>query len=282
MEWRNGTEKDIDNVLQIPSVFLNVSKGQTAPKADLEKVWGKQMSTDDIVLEILNKGELQVGEKERNAELDRMHTEVIDIVAGRVVDPTTKRVYTTGMIEKALDILSQQGAQAGSGKDTGSKTGSGAGTPGTQDGSSSGVSNGDAPKSKAKAGHIWTGVVTTKSAKSQALDAMKALITHQPIPVMRARMRLRVTCPTSALKQAVKSASKPMNGEDGEQIKATGTVKDRILSIIETVEAQDVVGEEWEATGFAEPGALKSLSDFLGAETKGRGKVEVLEMHEGE
>lgn len=236
------------------------------------------MSTDDIVLEILKTGELQVGEKERNAELERMHTEVIDIVAGRVVDPTTKRVYTTGMIEKALDILSQQGAQAGPAKDSGSKTGSGAGTPGTQDGSV--VSNGDAAKIKSKSTAIWTGVVTTKSAKSQALDAMKALIAHQPIPVMRARMRLRVTCPTSFLKQAVKSAPK-ISGDDSDS-KATGTVKDRILSAIESVESQDVLSEEWEVTGFAEPGALKTLSDFLGAETKGRGKVEVLETHEGE
>lgn len=269
-------------MLQIPSVFLNVSKGQAAPKADLEKIFGKNTSTDDIILEILNKGELQVGEKERQAELERLRTEVIDIVAGKLVDPGTKRVYTPGMIEKALDILSQQGVQASGSKAMGSKSASGTASPGTPN-----VTNGESPqveswKGKGRASHTWTGVVTTKSAKSQALDAMKALITHQPIPVMRARMRLRVTCPTSVLKQAVRSVPKGGTVEDGDLLKATGTVKDRILSNIEVIESQEVIGEEWEATGLTEPGALKALTDLLGSESKGKGRVEVLGMHEGE
>lgn len=265
--------------MQIPNVFLNVSKGQTAPTADLHKAFGKE-SVDNIVLEILNKGELQVGEKERHAEMDRMHAEVIDIVAGKVVDPKTKRVYTPGMIEKALDILSKKGALAHD-EDHTSKPASGTVTPGTQndDADKPDSSKPDAPNEpKAKPMAIWTGVVTTKSAKSQALDAMKALIAHQPIPVQRARMRIRVTCPTQFLKQAAKAAQKHTHDEEIGQGKATGTIKDRIVATIESIESQDTVGEEWEITGFAEPGALKILSDFLGGETKGRGKVEVLEM----
>lgn len=279
LEWRSRTEKDLDNVLQIPSVFLNVSKGQTAPGAELAKAFGKDMSVDDVVLEILNKGELQVGEKERHAELDRMHAEVIDIVAGKVVDPKTKRVYTAGMIEKALDILSQQGAQS-HGKDIDSKSASGTATPGTP--ARSGESA-DGAHGKDKAQVVWKGVSTTKSAKSQALEAMKALIAYQPIPVQRARMRIRVTCPASVLKQAVKSAPKSTDNEN--QTKPTGTVKDLILGVIETVDSQDTSGDEWEVTGFAEPGALKILGDLLSAETKGRGNVEVLEMavmHDGD
>jgi ribosome maturation protein SDO1 len=38
------------------------------------------------------------------------------------------------------------------------------------------------------------------------------------------------------------------------------------------------VGSEWEVTGFVEPGAFKGLSDFIGNETKGQGRVEVLDM----
>lgn len=278
LEWRSGTEKDLDNVLQIPQVFLSVSKGQTAPTGELHKAFGKDVSVDDAVLEILNKGELQVGEKERHAELERMHAEVIDIVAGKVVDPKTKRVYTPGMIEKALDILSQK-----HGKDaTDSKSGSSTMTPGTPFG---GKADGEARSDKSEAGSKspkWAGVVTTKSAKSQALEAIRALVALQPIPIQRARMRIRVTCPTSSLKQAVKEP-KPQNSKTDEdgisgQTKSTGTVKDRIVSTIETVESQDTLGEEWEVTGFAEPGALKILAEFLGSQSKGRGNVEVLEM----
>lgn len=275
MEWRSGIETDLDNVLQIPNVFLNVSKGQTAPREDLEKAFGKGKSTDDIVLEMLKKGELQVGEKERAAQSERVHNEVIGIVASKLVDPRTKRVYTFGMIEKALDMLSSHAHNNSAEKSgaAGSGAGSGAGTPATGD-------DGEAKPNRIKE-HNWTGVVTTKSAKSQALEAMKALIAHQPIPVARARMRLRVSCPTNVLKQALKAAGNKgaaAKEDDGGEQRAPGTVKDKILGYVEQVETQDVVGSEWEVVGFVEPGAFKALSDFIGNETKGQGRVEVLDM----
>ncbi|KAF7559775.1 hypothetical protein G7046_g4384 [Stylonectria norvegica] len=268
LEWRSGIETDLDNVLQIPNVFLNVSKGQTAPKDDLEKAFGKGKATDDIILEILKKGEMQVGEKERHAQLERVHNEVVSIVASKLVDPRTKRVYTSGMIDKALDMLSSQAHNPDKAKDAAAAT-----TAAPEAGEDS------EPKPKAKE-HTWTGVSATKSAKSQALEAMKALIAHQPIPVARARMKLRVTCSTSVLKQAVKSGAKAAHKDDeeGGDHKAHGSVKDQILSYIEEVEHQDVVGSEWELTGFVEPGAFKDLSDFIGNETKGQGRVEVLDM----
>ena len=279
LEYRSGVETDLDNVLQIPSVFLSVSKGQTAPSQDLAKAFGPKTSVNDIIMEILNKGEMQVGEKERHAQLERVHNEVIDIVAGKLVDPKSKRVYTTGMIEKALDQLSSQGTQTHKheeGKNSGTAT------------PTNGEDGTEVCKGKAKEMPSWTGVVTTKSAKSQALDAMKALIAWQPIPVSRARMKLRVTCPTGLLKQAAKPAPKKDVHDDaadteGEKVK--GTVKDRILSYVEQVESQDDLGENWEVVGFVEPGAFKGLGEFIGGETKGRGRLEVLDMavvHEGD
>jgi len=272
--FRAGHETDIDNVLQIPNVFLNVSKGQVAPNDDIAKAFGKGVSRDDVVMEILKKGELQVGEKERAQELERVHKEVIEIVAGRLIEPKTKRVYTSGMIEKALEQLQSQGGHAGrhagkgavaEGQDRSkSRDESGTSTPTTA------TESADVPAEKPKA--IWTGVTTTKSAKSQALDAMKALIAHQPIPVARARMRLRISCPTSILKQSVKTAAK----SEGEEAQ-TGTVKDRILALVEQVETQDVTGDEWECVGFVEPGNYKILGEFINSQTKGRARAEVLD-----
>jgi ribosome maturation protein SDO1 len=271
LEWRNGNEKDLDNVLQIPNVFLNVSKGQAASTQDLEKAFGlgKNVTMDSIILEILNKGELQVGDKERHAQLDRTRNEVIDMVAARLVDPKTKRVYTTGIIEKALDQLSSLSHQPTA-------------APAAATDASETPTEPAEPKPKPKP--TWTGVVTTKSAKSQALDAIKALLAHQPIPVARARMRLRITCPTTILKQGIKSKPKADDEEDGES-KATGTVKDKILSLVEQVESQDVVSNDWECVGFVEPGSYKELTEFIGAHTKGKARVEVLDMavvHEGD
>ncbi|KAJ4421272.1 hypothetical protein N0V85_000257 [Neurospora sp. IMI 360204] len=275
LEWRSGIETDLDNVLQIPNVFLNVSKGQTAPTADLQKAFGKDTSVNDIILEILKKGEMQVGEKERGAQLERVHSEVVSIVASKLVDPRTKKVYTTGMIDKALDMLSSQAHQLQEKekeKEKKDAATSGAASPATGE-------SGEAKPQPTKSLPIWTGVSTNKSAKSQALEAMKALVAHQPIPVARARMRLRITCTTNVLKQAVKAPKGEANkdGEEGEK-KAPGTVKDKILSFVEQVESQDVMGQEWEMVGFVEPGAFKILSDFIGSETKGQGRVEVLDM----
>ncbi|KAL2260508.1 hypothetical protein VTK26DRAFT_5452 [Humicola hyalothermophila] len=302
LEWRSGIETDLDNVLQIPNVFLNVSKGQTAPSAELAKAFGKDKSVDDIILEILRKGELQVGEKERSAQLERVHNEVVSIVASKLVDPRTKRVYTTGMIEKALDMLSSMAHQhqqdnGNSSKSAANPSSSSSSQPGTGTGTGTGTATPTAsePPASASASRepndkdrrrlpTWTGVSTNKSAKSQALDAMRALIAHQPIPVTRARMRLRITCSTNVLKQAVKApkagkgTDATTKGEESGEQRAPGTVKDKILSFVEQVESQDVMGSEWEVVGFVEPGAFKGLSDFVGAETKGQGRVEVLDM----
>ncbi|KAK3951711.1 SBDS protein C-terminal domain-containing protein [Pseudoneurospora amorphoporcata] len=272
LEWRSGIETDLDNVLQIPNVFLNVSKGQTAPTAELQKAFGKDTSVNDIILEILKKGEMQVGEKERGAQLERVHNEVVSIVASKLVDPRTKKVYTTGMIDKALDMLSSQAHQLqAQEKEKKETTTSGAASPATGE-------SGEAKPQPTKSLPIWTGVSTNKSAKSQALEAMKALVAHQPIPVARARMRLRITCTTNVLKQPVKAPKgETKDGEEGEK-KAPGTVKDKILSFVEQVESQDVMSQEWELVGFVEPGAFKMLGDFIGGETKGQGRVEVLDM----
>lgn len=202
-----------------------------------------------------------MGEKERNAELERTKNEVIDIVSGKLVDPKTKRVYTTGMIEKALDQLSSAAASQQSEKEKGEAK---------EDGDE---------KAKAKELPKWTGVVTNKSAKSQALFAMKALIAHQPIPVARMQMKLRITCPTSVLKQSIKTAPKAQAGAEDKG--TVGTVKDAILGLMEKVESQDTVGAEWEAVGLIEPGAFKGLNELIEGQTKGRGNVEVLEMAVG-
>ncbi|GAA6043972.1 hypothetical protein JCM8097_003413, partial [Rhodosporidiobolus ruineniae] len=99
--WRTGAQKDLSEVLQIDDVFINVSKGQVAGAAELEKAFG---TTDrqEIITQILKKGELQVGEKERAVELEDLKREICTEVASRCVDPKTQRPHTVGMIEKAM------------------------------------------------------------------------------------------------------------------------------------------------------------------------------------
>jgi len=68
---------------------------------DLEKAFGTS-NINDIVKEILKKGEVQVGEKEREHDIASLRKELATLVAEKCVDPTTQRPYPVGMIEKAM------------------------------------------------------------------------------------------------------------------------------------------------------------------------------------
>jgi len=104
LDWRSGAETDLDEVVQIESIFFNVSKGALAPQEDLKKAFGTT-DTLEIIKEILKKGELQVGEKERNHELSSAWKEIVNLVCEKCVDPSSQRPYTSGMIEKAMSDI---------------------------------------------------------------------------------------------------------------------------------------------------------------------------------
>ncbi|XP_076245822.1 SBDS ribosome maturation factor [Calliopsis andreniformis] len=101
ISWRNKLEKNIDEVLQTHTVFVNVSKGQVAKKEDLIKAFNTDNQTE-ICKEILTKGELQVSDKERHSALDSMFKDIATTVADKCVNPESKRPYPVTMIEKAM------------------------------------------------------------------------------------------------------------------------------------------------------------------------------------
>lgn len=94
-------EKDIDEVLQTHTVFINVSKGQAAKKDALLRAFGKSDETE-VCKEILAKGELQVSEKERQSVLGSQLNNIINSVAASCVNPETRRPYPATIIEKSL------------------------------------------------------------------------------------------------------------------------------------------------------------------------------------
>ncbi|MBN3280739.1 SBDS protein, partial [Polyodon spathula] len=95
------SEKDLDEVLQTHSVFVNVSKGQVAKKEDFVKAFGTDDQTE-ICKQILAKGELQVSDKERHTQLEQMFRDIATIVAEKCVNPETRRPYTVNLIERAM------------------------------------------------------------------------------------------------------------------------------------------------------------------------------------
>lgn len=95
------SEKDIDEVLQTHTVFINVSKGQVAKKEDLIKAFGTDNQTE-ICKEILKKGELQVSDKERQSQIDQMFKDIANIVAQKCINPEMKRPYPVTVIQDAM------------------------------------------------------------------------------------------------------------------------------------------------------------------------------------
>uniref|UniRef100_A0A183BVH9 Ribosome maturation protein SBDS n=1 Tax=Globodera pallida TaxID=36090 RepID=A0A183BVH9_GLOPA len=97
LNWRNKMEKDIDEVLQTQTVFVNVSKGQLAKRDDLQAAFG----TEDQ-LEICKMGDLQVSDKERQVTSESSIKEVANLITNMCVNPETQRPYSLATIEKAL------------------------------------------------------------------------------------------------------------------------------------------------------------------------------------
>lgn len=103
-DWRLRVEKDLDEVLQIPQVFMNVSKGQVANNEDLLGAFGTT-NHDVIILEILDKGEIQLNEKERSANLQQKQNEFLNLISTKCINPRSKKRYPPSMIQKALNQL---------------------------------------------------------------------------------------------------------------------------------------------------------------------------------
>jgi len=103
VSWREGIEKDLDEVLQSHTVFVNVSKGEVAKKADLVKCF-EELGGDqtEICKLILTKGDLQVSDKERQAQQEAMFKDIATVISDKCVNPESKRPYPVSIIEKAM------------------------------------------------------------------------------------------------------------------------------------------------------------------------------------
>jgi len=93
LSYRNKIETDLKEVLQIDSVFSNVSKGTLWSGKDLLEIFG---TTDKLTIckEILDKGVLQVSEQERSALYESLYRDVASTVADKTVNPENNRPYT--------------------------------------------------------------------------------------------------------------------------------------------------------------------------------------------
>jgi ribosome maturation protein SDO1 len=101
LNWRNKIETDLDEVLQIDTIFINVSKGLLASSKDLLEAFGTS-DQKEVCREILNKGELQVSDQERAALYESIFRDIASIVADKTINTETDKPFTVSMIQNAM------------------------------------------------------------------------------------------------------------------------------------------------------------------------------------
>jgi ribosome maturation protein SDO1 len=101
VNYRQGVETDLSEVLQTDRVFVNVSKGEFANSSDLQKAFDTT-DQDEICRIILMKGSLQVSDMERSAHLESTLREIAAMVGEKCVNPQSNRPYTVDTIRDAM------------------------------------------------------------------------------------------------------------------------------------------------------------------------------------
>ena len=90
-----------DEVLQARTVFTNLEQGVAAKSEDLIEAFG----TDDeeaVCVEVLSKGEFQVSEEERQAQVEQLFRDVVTRVTDMCVNPETRMPYPLTTIERYM------------------------------------------------------------------------------------------------------------------------------------------------------------------------------------
>ncbi len=101
VDYRQGLETDLSEVLQTERVFTNVSKGEFAKAKDLQKIFGIS-DEEQIARMILSKGQVQVSDKERNQQLEKTNAQIAEWISKNCVQPSTDRPYTISQIRHAM------------------------------------------------------------------------------------------------------------------------------------------------------------------------------------
>jgi ribosome maturation protein SDO1 len=102
MEFRNGKNIDILDIIKVQKIFSDTRKGNVAKKNDLEYVFG---TTDvlEVAKQILMKGEIQVSSQFRKIQRDKKKKEIINLIHRNADDPVTHAPQPLARIEAAME-----------------------------------------------------------------------------------------------------------------------------------------------------------------------------------
>lgn len=102
INYRQGTETDLGEVLQTDRVFVNVTRGEFANAKLLKKAFGTYRDEMEICKLILDQGDVQVTDMERNARLENVAREISGMISERCLHPNTRRPYTSSQVRDAM------------------------------------------------------------------------------------------------------------------------------------------------------------------------------------
>ena len=103
-DYRDKKEKDINEVLQAKEIFSNAIKGDLVPKKVLKEVFPK-MTYQDIIKLILDKGDIQTGEKEREEGKANLKKYIANIIVQKTYNINNGLPFPQDTIELALDEI---------------------------------------------------------------------------------------------------------------------------------------------------------------------------------
>mmetsp|Transcript_5399 Transcript_5399/g.14226 ORF Transcript_5399/g.14226 Transcript_5399/m.14226 type:complete len:392 (-) Transcript_5399:103-1278(-) len=212
ISWRNQVEKDIDEVLQVHTIFANLDKGVLAKSEDMLDAFGTD-DEDKVCVEILNKGEFQVSEEERQMMITALFRDVASRVTDMCVNPETQRPYPLTTIERAM-------------RET-----------------------------------LHFVPATNRSAKMQSLQVIRQLEAANVLPIVRAKMQLRLLVPHTQL-EAFQNAIATLAKENADRLQT---------SAADTASDAAVVS----VGCLADPGLFRQLSELS---REHGGSVQVLEL----
>ena len=101
-DYRNKKENNLSNVLQIEKIFSNVTLGEEAKKNDLKKAFGNKLSADDIIIEILNKGEMQESDLERENKNENLKNDIASLISKMCENSQNGNLFPVTIILKAM------------------------------------------------------------------------------------------------------------------------------------------------------------------------------------
>lgn len=83
-------------------IFKRISSGEMVSSGDLQEAFGTT-DVNEIVSEIVKKGEVQVTQEQRSAEQEQKFKQVVDFLATNAVDPQTGNPHSSERIKNALE-----------------------------------------------------------------------------------------------------------------------------------------------------------------------------------